>query len=295
MYRDDSLAGVTDPTPDRGSVFGQSVTPVSQPGGGMKKIEAENQQTRERQRADFENRFRRYIPAQRLLPFVTDEQMDVFFLIAEEYRRDSLNQPAVGENKQGLLDDARKSAAFISGIKKRLDKIQGFISKTATSEHEAASILAQDVQALIASVQRRLEEEFEFENRRIDALTRRLSTTTAQHAALEFTIELQRFVRKYFPRLTSTQKRKLVAAAMAGAGCFTKPELWATTQPRRFRMRLARAKKYQRKAYPEGRFYIHRTLLGKKKQEATGPGGMVTVLTARRKKQKPGAGKGKAG
>lgn len=233
-----------------------------------KRKQIDDQQTPMLERAAFEARFRRYKPARRSLGFVNAEQMDEFYTIAEQYRRDALNLPAVGENRQALLDDAKNSKALMAGIRQRLNETQQFITASTPPEPGAAATLAEDAQAQIASVQRRLEEEFEFECCRIEALVKRLSAKSAQHAELEFTLDLLRFVRNSFRRRTAYQRRRLAEAAMAGAGSFTENELKGSTQPRRARMRFSRAKKYQEEMYPEGRVYAYGKMLGKKKQEA---------------------------
>ncbi len=244
----------------------------------MKKKRIDNQSVPILKLADFARRFRSYKPAnrqrqlvkrrfrsykpvnrQRLLQFVTDEQMGLFFQIAQEYRRNKSNLPAVDENEQALLDEAKSSTALMSGVENRLAETQRFIAGFAKPEQVATSALAEYAQSQIASVQQQCEEKFAFEYRRIEARKTRLSTRYAQRAELEFTIDLMDFVKGSYPQLKPSDQRSLIVAAMAGAACFTDAQLRGGTEPGSISMKLSRAKKYQRETYPEGRVYLFRT------------------------------------
>src|ERR1017187_9098841 len=122
-------------------------------------------------RQDFEKRFRNYRPAKNLLRRnpVTDEQMEMFFLIADEFRRDSLNLPAEGENESALLDDAGNSEALMAGVMTRLKETQEFIARFVNPEQPRTATLAEFATSQITPLQQRVEQEFEFENRRIGA------------------------------------------------------------------------------------------------------------------------------
>ena len=219
-------------------------------------------------RTEFEKRFKAYRPAKRVVRFVTPEQMGVFFLIAEEYRRNARNLPALGQKKKALLDDAKSSKALMKGLRQRLNETLKFIQRSsAKPEQDATAILAGDALDQIATFQRRLDQEFEFEYRRIEALRRRLSTKWAQTSKLEFTLDLLGFVRNCFPQLSDRDKRNLMVAAMAGAESLTRTELEGGTEPGWVPERFSRAKQYQKKMYPEGRVYLHRELLVEKKQK----------------------------
>ncbi|MGA7567078.1 MAG: hypothetical protein WBW53_13575 [Terriglobales bacterium] len=231
-----------------------------------KKKQIDNEQV---SRQSFEARFNRYRNSRRgVVEPVSTDQMDVFFALAEEYRRDSQNLPDKGEDRELLIDDANNSKRLMKGINDRMDKLERFILESAAPEHVATTILAQCAREKLTSFRSDLEQEFEFENRRIEAQERRLSTRLAQHAELEFTLDLLGFVRDSFSQLTETKRRRLIEAAMAGAGCFPKNEIMAGTQPRRVGMKFLRAEKYQKEMYPEGRFYAYLKLVGKKKQKA---------------------------
>jgi len=218
-------------------------------------------------RQDFEERFRRYRDARRgAIVEVTVDQMDVFYAIAEEFVRDSRNLPGPGEDRKSQVDDAKNSKARMKGMKDRLDEVGRLLSPPIAPE-QATTILPQSTRKELTAFRRDLEEEFEFEGRRLEAVKSRASTKLARHAELEFTLDLLRFVRDSFPNLTDRKRRGLVEAAMAGAGCFTKSEIMARTQPTGLRMKFKRAEEYKNKMYPDGRFYPHLGLLRKKKQE----------------------------
>ena len=216
---------------------------------------------------EFEQRFRRYLPARAVPLYVTKEQMDRFFLIAEEYRRDALNLPALDENRQALREDAKASRALMAGIKKRLDETQRFVTEFAKTELVATAILSRRATDQVASLRRDLEKEFEFDDRRVEALSTRLSTPFAQHAELEFTLDLLMLVREFFPKLKESEKRNLVVAAMAGAQCFSEDQLKGGAPPGSVPMKFSRAKKYQKEMYPEGRVYAYGKSPGKKKRK----------------------------
>jgi hypothetical protein len=233
-------------------------------------------------RTFFKESFDKTDPAQNLLRQLTPEQMDGFFTIADSYLRERVGTPTT-KTKRELLDDYRHCEKLMKGTEKRINELRDYAQQFLITGRSRTAPVARHI---IAHVER-LDSDLYDIRHSVDLHKRRVPKFLVKALTHEYVMELETFIENEFSTLDRKNRDILIAAALAGARVFTQKELMGGDDLLgRIPMKVSRAKEHHREAFIDN-------------QPQSGdidPAGRVfPVLTARKKKQKPVAGKGKSG
>lgn len=212
--------------------------------------------------------------------------MDAFFNIADSYLRELAGTPDEDEKRKRLADYG-KSEKLMKEIELGIDQLRKFSETFLTTGRSNRRAVAAHIITQLDSLRNQLDSDFYGIRHSIDLRKRRVRDYSRKNLTDDFVKHLDVFIGNEFSSLDTKNREILIAAALAGARVFTPRELSSPVDTlKRIPMKISRAKKHHREAFEEGQVDI----------EGIDPAGRVfPVLRARKKKQKPGAGKGKAG
>ena len=237
-------------------------------------------------RTSFEQAFRKFFidvldpgdPAMDIR--LTPEKMDGFFTIADSYLRERAGTPTT-KTKRELLADYRRCEKLMKGTQQRIDKLRKFAEQFLTTGRSRTGPVASRIIARLDSFAESLNSDFYDIRHSIDPHKRRIPQFLVKNLTDQYVMHLEVFIGNEFSTLDRKTRNILIAAALAGAGLSSGDDLLGLIP-----MKVSRAKTHHRKAFIDN-------------QPQAGdidPAGRVfPVLTARRKKQKVGAGEKKSG
>lgn len=196
---------------------------------------------------DFEKNVREFIGSSLSNRLVADD-FQVLFEISDEYLR---TYSAIGTMaKEKLVVDCRKREKVMAETERRLTDLHGYVKTQSTDLlRPLTNLLVQSVSAQLAKLQRTLDIEFAAlrnQQRLSEGMIRALQLKNLRPS---FVARLNSYVGDVALKLNLKQKDadKIVAAAMAAAGVFTKAERETGDLEERIPMARSRAQAHIRR------------------------------------------------
>lgn len=209
-------------------------------------------------RESFEKAFREFGPAQPLLALIDKNAMDQLFTIADEHLRYDISVRAMDRRSMG--QDYGRWEKLLSGAERRLEELEEFVKGFIQPQSPRASSEARAMLTQTRAFKRSLDRLFFGVEYRVRARRDQVLMLSVKSSVYEFTLDLDAFIRNRFPELKTKDREALLAAAMAGAGMYTKTELQDSSGVARMPMQVSRANKYYKQTYSDrgvGRVYSY--------------------------------------